>query len=1184
MNRRFLLESLCAIHKVTFAEWYAQFVYETLVPKTVSALPAEYQEVEYIESSGTQYIDTQVKPTTNMSSKIKLSFDALTGIEGSDSQVLGCRVGNVRCYFLYLEAGQYWGYGKGGYFYTNTPFPQINTIYNVETILGSTNQNMIVDGVSIKTSSDSTDISTIDYNLYLFAFNFGGPAQRFSSIKLYYCEIYDNGTLVRNFIPCYRKSDDVIGLYDTVNGVFYTNAGTGTFTKGNDVTATAKDSGKANLIQVNGNGVVDNQLISTPIELEIVLASDDTSSASWWQYPSKIWDVGNANLMISGHKYFGAMSTNLPSGIVSVKNAANAGLITGLFTWSSATMSHCAIWKNTAETIPAGTYKISYMLFDLTLMFGTGNEPTTTDDNRIQEIINRGYMPYNTGSYKVSQVDDIKLNQYNVWDEQWELGTISTVDGQNSAVNNIIRTKNYIKVIPNKAYTMEYSGSISNYTLVWAFCYDENKQLVQQPAGASTSQNAFAFTFGTSFVMPQNCHYIRWYFRAEYGTTYNNDLCLHLTSQRTGYAPHTSYLPSLYQEVEYIESSGTQYIDTQYQTSSTTKVVSKFLIPDDTFANENIFYGQTTYTYNRFCFSYYNTSSTSSYSKGLYFFGSLTSAVVSGDFINQAIESEITKTSIIINGVNYSNSNDTSSSDTLWLFRCGTHYSNNRLYYLKIYDNGTLVRNFIPCYRKTDSVIGLYDMVGGKFYVNAGTGTFTKGSDVKSKTNEIVLPAPLQLGGAINAHDTFEITSSGYVFTKNVGMVDLGSLSWTLMQNQDKHRANVSNIKGKASSYGYMPNILCPKYSTVSVRMDGPSQGDKTISLDYYGTAVVIEDTTYTGSSATDFKTAISGTSLYYQLATPQTITIPKKHLGCVDLGTLSWTLYQDNIFYNTSLFNRTLSENIYCFKYQYESHDSQNWPSMNDKKITCNPNNVNIYIRDTSCANSAELKESLSGVYLFYETDTEVTDFNKSALFEVGGTVTTNEFRYVENQLLNTILSSNGLYNLGTSTYTFDSTEAILEINQSSGSAEKVIKSWNDNFANHKMIYILTAKCSENADLQFWNRLGGFASSSSFTLTTSYATYTQLFTCPSSKYQNGELNLFMGQQGGVIGRKYYFKNAMLIDLTVAFGSGNEPTSVNDSRIQYLLNKGYIPVNLTGTETAKQTETLPNLYLGLQEE
>jgi hypothetical protein len=52
--------------------------------------------------------------------------------------------------------------------------------------------------------------------------------------------LYDNNVLVRDFIPCYRKSDNEIGLYDVVNGVFYANAGSGTFTKGNNITPEIK--------------------------------------------------------------------------------------------------------------------------------------------------------------------------------------------------------------------------------------------------------------------------------------------------------------------------------------------------------------------------------------------------------------------------------------------------------------------------------------------------------------------------------------------------------------------------------------------------------------------------------------------------------------------------------------------------------------------------------------------------------------------------------------------------------------------------------------------------------------------------------------------------------------------------------------------------------------------------------
>jgi hypothetical protein len=50
--------------------------------------------------------------------------------------------------------------------------------------------------------------------------------------RLFKCNIYNGGQLVRNFIPAKRRSDNIVGLYDAVNKQFYTNAGSGSFTAG----------------------------------------------------------------------------------------------------------------------------------------------------------------------------------------------------------------------------------------------------------------------------------------------------------------------------------------------------------------------------------------------------------------------------------------------------------------------------------------------------------------------------------------------------------------------------------------------------------------------------------------------------------------------------------------------------------------------------------------------------------------------------------------------------------------------------------------------------------------------------------------------------------------------------------------------------------------------------------------
>ena len=71
--------------------------------------------------------------------------------------------------------------------------------------------------------------------LTYYVFNSHSEPSLMSSMRLYKLKMWTDDILVRDFIPCYRKSDNVVGMYDLVNGKFYTNEGTGEFVKGPDV-------------------------------------------------------------------------------------------------------------------------------------------------------------------------------------------------------------------------------------------------------------------------------------------------------------------------------------------------------------------------------------------------------------------------------------------------------------------------------------------------------------------------------------------------------------------------------------------------------------------------------------------------------------------------------------------------------------------------------------------------------------------------------------------------------------------------------------------------------------------------------------------------------------------------------------------------------------------------------------
>lgn len=200
---------------------------------SASRLPSAFQEVEYIESSGTQYIDTWYQP--NQDTKVDTNV-LITQFPSSENagNILGSRTayGNSQYQLISWKIQNHvleFRYGSRDYTASATISLTENTKYNIVcSKLGLYVNNVLSHAVNTSTFQTS-------YNLYIFGYNNAGVFSSPSFIKLYSCQIYDNNTLVRDFVPCYRKSDNEIGLYDLVNGVFYTNAGTGTFIVGGNV-------------------------------------------------------------------------------------------------------------------------------------------------------------------------------------------------------------------------------------------------------------------------------------------------------------------------------------------------------------------------------------------------------------------------------------------------------------------------------------------------------------------------------------------------------------------------------------------------------------------------------------------------------------------------------------------------------------------------------------------------------------------------------------------------------------------------------------------------------------------------------------------------------------------------------------------------------------------------------------
>ena len=194
-------------------------------------LPSNYQRVEYLESTGKQYIDTGLK--LNKNSGYYIDFVP-------EENITSTKAPN------YINAG-----GAGGDINTRVGISVYPTKtngelqffnYKIDPKISKNNRaKMSIINKTVTYNDGSTvllnnvNVEETSNSLIIFAAH-TEPIERFSNMKLYNLKIYNLNEVIRNYIPCYRKSDNVKGLYDLIEGGFYKNLGNGDdFIAGEDI-------------------------------------------------------------------------------------------------------------------------------------------------------------------------------------------------------------------------------------------------------------------------------------------------------------------------------------------------------------------------------------------------------------------------------------------------------------------------------------------------------------------------------------------------------------------------------------------------------------------------------------------------------------------------------------------------------------------------------------------------------------------------------------------------------------------------------------------------------------------------------------------------------------------------------------------------------------------------------------
>ena len=298
------------------------------------------------------------------------------------------------------------------------------------------------------------------------------------------------------------------------------------------------EDGVAGIDKVKGNSVVWNQLIpmkasgttETINGVTITYTDNGFCLQGTATNTFKFTTLGTCNLK-KGHKYLtfgGSSGTSLQielwggnpidsrkgqPAIVTISTTPTALGLINIYCFS--------------EEIFVGE-ELHWQCFDLTQMFGAGNEPTTYEEFLQRKPTVTDEYAYNEGTIVNNKVEKVVTTGRNLWDEEWELGAISSSTAANVPSSNDIRNKNYIPVMPGTTYYCK-CPPVPQGTLNVRY-YDANKNFLA----------AFNTTIVNAFTVPSGAHYLRFW---SAGTTYNHDICINLSdaSFNGQYAPYEKH-------------------------------------------------------------------------------------------------------------------------------------------------------------------------------------------------------------------------------------------------------------------------------------------------------------------------------------------------------------------------------------------------------------------------------------------------------------------------------------------------------------------------------------------------------------------------------------------------------------------------------------------------------------------
>ena len=384
---------------------YEPYGYKIPIICNAPLLPSGYTKLEYIESTGTQYIDTGTVLTQDNSYELSLAISSTTsGAVG----VFGARESASRNSIsanYFTANGLVADFNNSDYStYRCTYMPTLNEKY---IIYGDKNSRTISDGngnILAENNAVCSDVITTPSNATIFKLN--GTTWELVSMKSYYCKIWNSGTLIRNFIPAKRNSDGVVGMYDAVNGVFYANADTSgdNFIAGAEIpTKTVKLYTPQQLVSRASRNLFDfsaflasmppqypiynGTYTATSDSITLTATADDCFTRTWDPVTTTTYRVS----VTPNTRYKLTWEVSGDLGRIGIFNNGSYATGYGTYPWNS---SKTCTFTTTSDA--------SY----ITIRFGVASKGGTATYSKIQLNTEAAYEPYGATIYDTLTVTD----------------------------------------------------------------------------------------------------------------------------------------------------------------------------------------------------------------------------------------------------------------------------------------------------------------------------------------------------------------------------------------------------------------------------------------------------------------------------------------------------------------------------------------------------------------------------------------------------------------------------------------------------------------------------------------------------------------------------------------------------------------------------------------------------------